>query len=61
VLLRSYSIVGIVKPRRLRWAQHIVRMETKNACTILIRKFLPLPEPRRRWEDNIKIDLRQRN
>jgi hypothetical protein len=36
--------------------------EKRNACTILVGKPTgkrPLGKPRRRWEDNIKMDLRE--
>ena len=46
---------------RLRWAGHVARMEqSKNADRVLMGKpegKTPLGRPRRRWEDNIKMDL----
>jgi hypothetical protein len=49
----------MIKSRRMRWAGHVARMgEKMNAYRILMGK----PEgkrPRRRWEDNIKMDLRE--
>jgi hypothetical protein len=36
--------------------------ETINACRILVGKLeekIPLGRPRRRWVDNIKMDLRE--
>jgi hypothetical protein len=49
----------MIKPRRIKWAGH-VRVET------YIRNFFgkpegkrPLARPRRRWEDNIKMDIRE--
>jgi hypothetical protein len=48
---------------RLRWAGHVARMgERRDACRALVGKpeeMRPLGRPRRRWEDNIKIDLRE--
>jgi hypothetical protein len=44
----SPSIIGMIKLRRVRWAGHVAGMEPKR----------PLGRPRRRWVDNIKIDLR---
>jgi hypothetical protein len=42
-------------------AGHIARMvEKKNACRILVGKpegKRPLGKPRRRWVDNIRMDL----
>jgi hypothetical protein len=58
----SPNIIRMIKSRRMRWAGHVVRMgETRNAYRILVRKpegKRPLGRPRRRWVDNIKIDLR---
>jgi hypothetical protein len=49
--------------RRMRWAGYVARMgETRNAYRILVGKSegnRPLGRPRRRWVDNIKIDLRE--
>ena len=49
--------------RRLRWAGHVARMEEgKSAFKILTVKPTrksPLGRPRRRWEDNIKMDLEE--
>ena len=47
--------------RRLRWAGHVARMEKGRAVhKVLVGKpegKRPLRRPRRRWEDNIKMDL----
>ena len=49
----------MIKPRRLRWAGHVARMEKgRNAFNILTGK-IPLGRPRRRWEDSIRIDLKE--
>ena len=51
----------MIKSRRLRWADHVARIEEgRSAFKILTGKPArkrPLGRPRRRWEDNIKIDL----
>jgi hypothetical protein len=51
----------MIKSRRVRWTGHIARMgEKRNAYRILVRKpegKRPLGRLRRRWVDNIKIDL----
>jgi hypothetical protein len=53
----------MIKSRRVRWAGHVVRMrEKRNAYRILVGKpqgKRPLGRPRRRWVDNIKMDLRE--
>jgi hypothetical protein len=55
--------VRAIKSRRLRWAGHVARMgERRAAHTALVGKpegRIPLGRPRRRWEDNIKMDLRE--
>ena len=53
----------MIKSRRLRWAGHVVRMEDgRSAFKILTGKHTgkrPLGRPRRRWEDNIRMDLEE--
>jgi hypothetical protein len=53
----------MIKSRRMRWAGHVARMgEKRNAYRILVGNpegKRPLGRPRRRWVDNIKIDLRE--
>jgi hypothetical protein len=57
----SPSIIRIIKSRRLRWAGNVARMGEKiNAYRILAEKpegKRPLGRPRRRWKDNIRMDL----
>jgi hypothetical protein len=59
----SPSIIRMIKSRRMRWARHVARMvEKRNAYMILVGKpegKRPLGRPRRRWVDNIKMDLRE--
>jgi len=47
----------------MRWVGHVERMgERRGACRILVGKpegKRPLGRPRRRWEDNIKMDLQE--
>jgi hypothetical protein len=54
-------IIRIIKSRRMRWAGHVVRMgEKRNAYRLLVGKAegkRPLGRPRRRWVDNIRMDL----
>jgi hypothetical protein len=51
------------KSRRIRWAWHVARLgEKRNAYSILVGKpeeKRPLGRPRRRWVDNIKMNLRE--
>jgi hypothetical protein len=59
----SPSIIRIIKSGRMRWAGHVARMEEKRtAYRILVGKpegKRPLGRPKRRWEDNIRMDLRK--
>jgi hypothetical protein len=60
-LYSSPSIIRIIKSRRMRWAGHVARMgEKRNVYRLLVGKTegkRPLGRPRRRWVDNIKMDL----
>jgi hypothetical protein len=60
-LYSSSSIIRIIKSRRMRWAGHVARMgEKRNAYRLLVGKpegKRPLGRPRRRWVDNIRMDL----
>jgi hypothetical protein len=62
-LYSAPSIIRVIKARRMRWAGHVARMgEVRGACNILVGKpegRRPLGRPRRRWKDNIKVDLRE--
>jgi hypothetical protein len=55
------NIVRVVKSRRMRWAGHVTRMgEERGVHRMLVGKpegKRPLGRPRRRWENNIKMDL----
>jgi hypothetical protein len=44
------------------WAGHVARIEKRNACRIFVgkpKRKRPLERPRRRWVDNIEMDLRE--
>jgi hypothetical protein len=60
-LYSSPSVIRIITSRRMRWAGHVARMgEKRNAYRLLVGKpdgKGPLVRPRRRWVDNIKMDL----
>jgi hypothetical protein len=60
-LYSSSSRIGIIKSRRMRWAGQVARMGAKrNVYRLLAGKpegRRPLGRPRRRWVDNIKMDL----
>ncbi|KAJ4452256.1 hypothetical protein ANN_03774 [Periplaneta americana] len=62
-LYSSPDIIRNIKSRRLRWAGHVARKgESRNIYRVLLGRsegMRPLGRPRRKWEDNIKIDLRE--
>jgi hypothetical protein len=55
------NIVRVVKSRRMRWVWHVAPMgEERVVDRVLVGEpegKRPLGRPRRRWEDNIKMDL----
>jgi hypothetical protein len=57
----SPSIIRIIKSRRMIWAGHVARMgEKRDVYRLLMGKperRKPLGRPRRRWVDNIRMDL----
>ena len=61
--LYSPNIVRVIKSRRMRWAEHVARMGgSRGVYRVLVGKSegkRPLGRPRRRWEDNIKMDLQE--
>jgi hypothetical protein len=62
-LYSSLKVVRVIKSRRMRWARHVVRMgEGRGVYRVLVGRpegKRLLGRPRRRWEDNIKMDLRE--
>ena len=60
-LYSSPNIVRVIKSRRMRWAGHVARMgEERGASRVLVGKpegKRPLGRPRRRWVNNIRMDL----
>ena len=59
----SPNIFRVIKSRRMRWAGHVARMEEgRGVYRILVGKpegKRPLGRPRRRLQDNIKMDLQE--
>ena len=57
------NIVRVVKSRRMRWAGHVARMvEGRVVHRVLVGKpegKRPLGRPKRRWKDNIKMDIQE--
>jgi len=59
----SPNFVRVIKSRRMRWAGHVARMgEETVGYRVLVGKpkgRRPLGRPRRRWVDNIRMDLQE--
>jgi len=59
----SPIIVPVIKSRRMRWVGHVARMgKSRGIYRVLVGKFKGKRlhgRPRRRWEDNIKMDLQE--
>jgi len=57
------TVADVIKSRTIRWAGHVARMgEKRGIYRVLVGKpegKRPLGRPRRRWEDNIKMDLQE--
>jgi hypothetical protein len=62
-LYSSPNIVRVIKSRRMRWAEHVARMGAgRGVYRVLVGRpegKRPLGRPRCRWEDNIKMNLRE--
>ena len=62
-LYSSPNIVRVIKSRRMRWAGHVALMvEERGLYRVLVGKLegrRPLGRPRRRWADNIRMDLQE--
>jgi hypothetical protein len=62
-LYSSPNFVRVIKSRRLRWAGHVPHMgEGTGVYRVLVGRpegKRPLGRPRRGWEDNIKLDLKE--
>ena len=58
-MYHSPNIVRVIKSRRLKWAGNIARIEEgRSGFKILTGKPSGM-RPRRRWEDNIRMDLEE--
>ena len=59
----SPNIVRVIKSRRMRWAGHVARMgEERGVYRVLVGKLegrRPIGRPRRRWVDNIRMNLQE--
>ena len=59
----SANIVRVIKSRRMGWEEHVACMgEKRDANSVFVGRRegkRPLWRPRRRWDDNIKMDLQE--
>jgi hypothetical protein len=62
-LYSSPNIVRVIRSGRMWWAGHVARMgEGRGVYSVAVGRpegKRPLGRSRRRWEDNIKLDLRE--
>jgi hypothetical protein len=63
-LYASPNIIRLIISRRMRWAKHVAQMgEMRSGYKILVgkrKRNRPLGRARRRWEGNIRMDLREK-
>ena len=59
VLYRSPNIVRMIKSRRLRWAGNVPRMKEGRSTFKILTGNRSLERPRHRWEDNIRMNLKE--
>ena len=59
----SSNVTRMIKSRRMKWARHVARMgEKRGIYRVLVGEpegKRPLERSRIRWEDNIKLDLKE--
>jgi hypothetical protein len=57
------DIIRQIKSSRMRWAGHVARMrEERKVYKVLVggpEGKRPLGKPRRKWEDETRMDLRE--
>jgi hypothetical protein len=62
-IICTHPQISIGKSRRMRWAGHVARMEEeRKVYNVLVGKpegRRPLGRQRRRWEDEVRMDLRE--
>jgi hypothetical protein len=63
ILIKKENIVRFIKSQRLRWAAHVIRMDTKGSVKKLTewdpRPSRPVAKPRLRWLNQVEEDLKK--
>ena len=59
IVYRSPNIVRVIKSRRFRWAGHVARMEEGRSAFKILTGTSTGKRPRRRWQGNIRMDLKE--
>ena len=57
-----YSSPNIIRVTKIRWGRYVARMEERGVRRVLVGKpegHRSFGRPKRRWEDNIKMDLQE--
>jgi hypothetical protein len=57
ICILQVRIIKVIKSRRMRWARHVVRMGEKRNVFRKTGRKRRQGRPRRKWVDNIKMDL----
>ena len=58
-MYRSPNIVRVIKSRIMKWEGHVARMEEGRSAFKFLTGKRPLGRPSRRWEDNIRMNLKE--
>jgi hypothetical protein len=61
-LYSSPNIIRMIKSRRMRWAEHVTCFRDEKCIQNFGQKpegNIPLGRPKCRWENNIKMDLKE--
>jgi hypothetical protein len=62
-IICTHPQISLDKSRRMRWAGHVARMgEDRKVYKVLVGKpegRRPLGRARHRWEDGVRMDLRE--
>ena len=59
IVCTVHLIVRVIKSRRLRWADHVARMEDGRSSFNILTGKRPFEMLRRRWKENIRMDLKE--